>query len=240
MVTKVEVYEAADELRSECLPVRQKELRERVERNTGRGGSMRDIAPLFLEWKADRDYDPVTEAGGVPKNISALVARAITALWEAAQAEAKLVHQSERVHFKATLSDEQALRTEALTMADEMVERVKDLNARIAQLEAEAVVAQKHLGLVRSNNFWERVVQDMYAVLPENGSMHVDEIAERLGADLVEEAKSYPEEWSRKTLDKKIKRRIHHKRLFFRVGKFQYRRRRLEDNLQGSVGRTGA
>ena len=212
---------------------------------TGRAGSLRDIGPYLLEWKADRTYAPAMERGGVPAAVSTRLGKATADLWSAARAEADLAFKRDRERYETTLSDERVLRAETLAMADGLMERVEiltaattDLRARVSDLEAELVATQGHLQAVRADHFWDRVVNDMYAVLPEVGPMRVREIADRLGADLAEEARSHAEEWSIRTLRKKIEQRIFHKRLFARCGRGLYRRRRPEDDLPNGAGRT--
>ncbi|WP_164706387.1 DNA-binding protein [Methylobacterium sp. XJLW] len=242
MVGRHEVYEAADEIRAEGGLVAQPSVRARLKRKTGRGGSLRDIGPYLLEWKAERTYAPTLERGGVPGAVSTVLAKATAALWEAARVEADRAYQADRERLEATLADERALRAEALAMADGLVGQVEaltaaasGLRAQVAHLEAELTGERRHLKAVRADEFWNRVVHDMHAILPEDGSMRVSQIADRLGADLVEEARSHAEEWSIKTLRKKMEQRIHHKRLFARSGPSLYRRRRPEDDLPGDV-----
>lgn len=244
MVTRNEVYVAADEIRAEGGLVAQSSVRARLEVQTGRKGSPRDVGPFLLDWKAERTYAPALERGGVPEKISGLLGKATAALWAAAQAEAHRAFQSDRERLDATLADERTLRAETLAMADSLLGQVDvltveaaDLRARIAQMETELAKARQHLQDVRADEFWGRVVQDIHAILPEEGSMRVVEIADRLGADLAEEAKSHAEEWSIRTLRKKIDQRIFHHRLFARAAPGTYRRRRPEDDLPGDAER---
>jgi hypothetical protein len=238
VVTKHEVYAAADEIRAEGGLVAQSSVRARLEMQTGRKGSPRDVGPLLLDWKAERTYAPALERGGVPEKVSGLLGKATASLWAAAQVEADRAFQADRGRLETTLADERALRAETLAMADGLIGQVDvlsveatDLRTRVARLEAELAAARKHLQEVRADEFWGRVVQEIHAILPAKGSMRVVEIADRLGADLAEEAKSHAEEWSIKTLRKKIDQRIFHHRLFARSAPGTYRRRRPEDDL---------
>lgn len=228
MVDRNAVFEAANELHSEGALVSQSTVRTRLTRNTGRGGSPRDVGPYLLEWKAEKTYAPVPPRGGVPAEVSARLARATATLWAAALDEADRAFQGDRERFEATLRDERALRAETLAMADGLL-------AQITALEAELAETRRHLQAVRADHFWDRVVHDIDAILPADGSMSVREIADRLGADLVEEAKIHAEEWSLSTLRKKIEQRTFHKRLFARSARGLYRRRRPEDDLRGDA-----
>lgn len=243
VVGKNEVFEAADDIRLEGGLVSQSSVMARLKDRTGRAGSPRDVGPFLLEWKADRTYAPVMERGGVPAGVAARLGKATADLWSAAQAEADQAFQGERERYETTLSDERGLRAETLAMADGLIGQVEtlttvtaDLRARVADLEAELAATQGHLQAVRADHFWDRVVHDIHAVLTEAGPLRVSEIADRLGADLAEEARSHAEEWSTRTLRKKIEQRIFHKRLFARSGPGLYRRRRPEDNLPGEGG----
>lgn len=237
MVKKNEIFEAADELRARGELVCQTSIKAMLLEKTGRKGSPRDIGPYLLEWKADRNYTPVIERGGVPPTVASGLAKATANLWSAAQAEAHLIHEADRARLNETLHDERALRAETLLMNDELLAQVEamkatqaELRGRIAGLVAELAEAGRHLQAVRADHFWDRVVHDIHAILPEEGSLHVSRIMDLLGADLAEEARSHVEEWSSKTIRKKIEQRIFHRRLFARCGTRVYRRRRPEDD----------
>lgn len=223
MVDRKEVFKAADELHSEGTLVSQSTVRARLTTNTGRGGSPRDVGPYLLEWKAEKTYAPVPPRGGVPADVSARLTRLTATLWAAAQGEADRAFQGDRERFEATLRDERALRAETLAMTDGLL-------VRVAGLEVELAEARRHLQAVRADHFWDRVVNDIHAILPEDGAMTVREVMDRLGADLVEEARSHAEEWSHGTLRRKIEKRIFHKRLFARASAGHYRRRRPDDD----------
>ncbi|WP_411901641.1 DNA-binding protein [Methylorubrum thiocyanatum] len=245
VVGKNEVYDAADAIREEGGLVSQSSVMARLKDRTGRAGSPRDVGPYLLEWKADRTYAPAMERGGVPAAVSTRLGKATADLWSAARVEADRAFQKDRERYETTLSDERALRAETLAMADGLMDRVEiltattaDLRARVSDLEADLTAARGHLRAVRADHFWDRVVHDIHSVLPEAGPMRVSEIADRLGADLAEEARSHAEEWSIRTLRKKIEQRIFHKRLFARCGPGLYRRRRPEDDLTEDAGRT--
>jgi hypothetical protein len=172
---------------------------------------------------------PVPPRGWVPPEVSARLARAAATLWAAAQNEADQAFERDRERFETILCDERALRAETLVMADGLL-------AQVTALEAELAETRRHLQAVRTDHFWDRVVRDIHAILPADGSMSVREIADRLGADLAEEARTHEEEWSLKALRKKIEQRIFHKRLFARSDPELYRRRRPQDDLQPRIG----
>lgn len=237
MVTRTEIFDACDELRSREELVSQTSIMALLLVKTGRKGSPRDIGPYLLEWKAEKEYAPALARGGVPPTVASGLSKATAALWSAAQEEASGIHDADRRRFEVTLHDERALRAEALAMADGLLAQADALKAaetvlraRVAELESELAEARRHTQAVRADHFWDRVVHDIHALLPEAGSMRVVEIMDQLGADLAEEARSHPEGWSIKTIRKKIETRIFHKRLFARAGKGTYRRRQVGDN----------
>jgi uncharacterized protein (DUF3084 family) len=118
------------------------------------------------------------ERGGVPKTVSTRLEKAAGDLWSAAQAEADLAFQADRERFEVTLSDERALRAETLAMADGLLREAavltataKDLRTQITELKAELTATRQHLQAVRADQFWDRVVHDIHAILPTDGSM---------------------------------------------------------------------
>lgn len=237
MVARHDVYRAADALRaggSERVSLRT--VRAWLRENLGAAGSPNDVGPLLNDWKRDREYSPRIELAGMPEAVSNQLAAAGVALWKTAQAEATAVFVRDRQRMREEIDGEREMRGEALALLDGHEAEVRLLNERVAALEADLEEARRHLQAVRADAYWERVVHEIWKVMPEEGSLRIQDIEQRLGADLVEECRSHQEEWGHETLRKRINQRIFHKRLFARADRGRYRRRRPEDDFHGEDG----
>ncbi|MER2251506.1 DNA-binding protein [Methylorubrum podarium] len=238
MVTKRDVFEAADELRAGARErVSLRTVRAWLRENRGAAGSPNDVGPLLNDWKRERAYSPKIELAGMPEAVAAQMAAAGVALWKAAQAEASAVYVRDRERMQQEVDGEREMRNEALALLEGHEAETRLLAGHVAALEAELEEARRHLQAVRADVYWERVVQEIWKLLPEEGALSVQEIEQRLGADLVEECRGHQEEWNHTTLRKKINQRIHHKRLFARAERGRYRRRKPEDDMQGEADR---
>ncbi|MFC6740742.1 DNA-binding protein [Methylobacterium tardum] len=238
MVTRNDVFRAADEIRAggrERVSLRT--VRTRLSANLGAAGSPNDVGPLLNDWKREREYSPAIELAGMPEAVSNQLAAAGVALWKAAQAEASAIFLRDRQRMREEVDGERQMRNEALALLDGHEAEVRLLAERVATLETELAEAERHLQEVRADAYWERVVQEIWRILPRAGSLCVQEIEQRLGADLVEECKTHREEWGHRTLRKKIEQRIFHKKLFARAERGRFRRRTPKDDTKGGGGR---
>lgn len=175
-------------------------------------------------------YSPVIETSGMPEAVQKRLATAGVELWKAAQAEAAMVWQSERLRYEEALQAERELRNEAMAMLDARDLTIEHQRDQLTWYVTEHERLKEHLQAVRADAFWDRVVREIWAILPERDALNVEDITNRIGADLVEEAKSHREEWKPATIRKKLDTRIYHKRLFAKEGRGRYRRRRPEDD----------
>ena len=89
---------------------------------------------------------------------------------------------------------------------------------------------EEHVKIVRSREFWPRVAQEIWEILPEREAMHLKNIADRVGREFVKEAEQYPGEWGPELLKGVIDQRIKFRKLFASEGNGRYRRRRPEDD----------
>lgn len=234
MVARNDVFRAADEIRAggrERVSLRT--VRAWLSANLGTAGSPNDVGPLLNDWKRERVYSPAIELAGMPEAVSNQLAAAGVALWKAAQTEAAAVYVRDRQRMGQEVDGEREMRNEALALLDGHEMEVRLLSERAAALEADLAEAGRHLREVRADAYWERVVQEIWRILPRAGSLGVQEIEQRLGADLVEECKTHREEWGHKTLRKKIEQRIFHKKLFARAERGRFRRRTPKDDAKG-------
>lgn len=239
MATRTQVFLAADELRGR---------RERVSlrsvipilRKRWRGGSYREVGPLLAAWKVERAYQPRIELAQLPEILAGRLAEVGKELWDAAQALATSSLNEERRKLEAERRVADELMDEALDLADATdarnrelaaeMERAQAENARLgaenARLAEEVKAAQARLGKVRADEFWDRVMREIYEVLPVDGSLKVAEIEPLLGRDLVGEAKGHVEPWTHETLRKKMDQRVLWKKYFAKAQGGRYSRRR--------------
>jgi hypothetical protein len=87
-----------------------------------------------------------------------------------------------------------------------------------------------HVQAVRAREFWGRVAQEIWQVLPETEALHLRDIAQRVGREFVKEAEAYPGEWGPELLRGVVDQRIVYRKLFASEGGGRYRRRRPEDD----------
>jgi hypothetical protein len=187
------------------------------------------VGEHFSAWCEERAYSPIIELACMPDAVSTMLAKAGVALWEAAQAEAAAVLEGERRRMAEAVATERELRNEALGMVDAREAVIEGLRAEIARHAAELDASRRKVATVRAREFWLRVVQEVWEILPEQGSLHVNEITMRIGADLVQEAERHRQVWDVATVRGGIDERRYKRRMFVSEGGGRYRRRRPED-----------
>jgi hypothetical protein len=228
---KWEVYRAADQIRAEGKErVAQRNVWARVKRNAGVAGKNQVVGDHLSDWARERAYSPVIELSGIPDKVSGLLAKAGVEMWKAAQAEAAMVLERERVRMAEEVATERELRNEALGMVDARDAVIEAQRAEIARLCVELARERKHLRLVRARAFWRRVAQEVWEILPEREAMHLADILPRIGHEFVKEAEEHPGEWGTDLLRGVIDQRVKFKKLFAAEGSGRYRRRRPEDD----------
>ncbi len=227
-----EVFRAADQIRAEGKErVALRNVWARVKRNAGVAGTNQLVGDHLSDWATERAYNPNIELAGLPDKVSAHLSKAGVELWKAAQAEAAMVLERERQRSEEGIAFERELRSEAMGMLDARDAVIEALRAEIDRLTAELERERKHLAIVRSRNFWEKVAQEIWEVLPEREPMHLNDIAGRIGHEFVKEAEDYPGVWGPELLRGVIDQRIKFKKLFASEGGGRFRRRRPEDDI---------
>ncbi|SDM90254.1 replication region DNA-binding N-term [Methylobacterium phyllostachyos] len=228
---KWEVWRAADEIRAEGGErVALRNVWARVKRNAGVAGNNQVVGEHLAQWAEERGYSPVIELAGIPDKVSAHLAKAAVELWKAAQDEAAMVLERERVRMAEAIATERELRNEALGMVDAREAVIEAQRAEIARLGGELERMRKHVRTVRALAFWRRVAQEVWEILPEREAMHLKEIVPRIGHEFVKEAEAYTDEWGTDLLRGVIDQRVKFKKLFAAEGSGRYRRRRPEDD----------
>lgn len=226
-----EVFRAADELRAEGKErVALRNVWARVKRNAGVAGTNKLVSDHLAEWASERDYSPVIELAGLPDKVSAHLAKAGVELWKAAQTEAAMVLERERRRMEEAIATERELRSEAMGMVDARDAVIEAQRTELAWYADELERMKAHVQVVRSREFWRRVAQEIWEILPEREAMHLNDIAEKLGREVVKEAEEYPGEWGPELLRGVIDQRVKFRKLFASEGGGRYRRRRPEDD----------
>lgn len=250
MASKERFVEVAETLRKARVRVSYRNVNDVLTRDGGVGLSFSDMKPWLREWIEETGYDVVVETAKIPDPVRTKMVRAVEGLWSVARDEAKALFEDQKRRIEAAMQAERALCDEAAALADAKEEIVaslrREMAAEIAKRDekirtqqdeiswyaGELDTVRAHLQAVRADDFWERVVQEIHAILPEQDGMHIDTIMNRVGTDLVQEARGHREEWKRSTVKWKITQRINHRRLFARDGDRDdwFRRRRPEDD----------
>lgn len=162
-----------------------------------RGGSFRDVGPLLRDWKAERAYRPSLVPAGLPERLQGVLGKAATEMWEAAQAEAAaaLLAEREKLEARARAGDE--LLEEALARLDVAEAEAVRLRERVKWLE------RRH-EKVRSYEFWDRVMREIYEILPETGTMNAAQVLRTLRPETARGAADREEPLTPRTLHKKM------------------------------------
>jgi hypothetical protein len=228
-----EVFKAADQIRAEGKErVALRNVTARVKRNNGVAGSNQLVGKHLSAWAEERQYSPIIELAGLPGSVSTVLAKAGVALWEAAQAEAAKVLESERRRMAEAIELEREFRNEALGIVDARDAVIEGLRAEVARQAAEMEEMREHLRIVRAREFWPRVAQEIWEILPEREAMHLNEITGRIGHEFIKEAEDFPGEWGPDLIRGVIDQRIKYQKLFWSEGRGRYRRRRSEDPVR--------
>ena len=103
--------------------------------------------------------------------------------WKAAQFDAADGWQRERVDLEGIRRDEAEDREHLLGQLEQAQARIAGLEAQLAmavaedeRLRATLVGVEDQLGRARSEAFWDRVMQEIHAILPLEGGMTPDDI----------------------------------------------------------------
>ena len=210
MVAKKDLFEAADRLARD-RHVTQRVLQEAL------GGSFEDIGPLLNEWKGANDYDTKLGKAGVPAALHAAVARAAGELWKAALAHAEGQLEGRRrelaVQAEAIRESLDAIRQVGAEVEQAGVQ-VEELRRRNEELEARCVKAERKAQRYRAEEFWDRVMQAIARVMPQEGTLTGTDVLKVLAPDYRKECLSHNEKWTPGTLNKKMSVRSEHTNYF--------------------------
>lgn len=237
MPTRDQVWMAADRLAKRGDPVSQTsviaELRSGWAREElgANGGSSKAVGPHLRDWKVERAYQPRSHQAELPKPVLAPLMDFASAVWGAALAEAKARFDDERIKVEATVRANDELRVESSVLADIAIAEAGGLKSRNATLETqnaelrgEVERLRKRLDHVRSEDYWDRVMQEVYELLPADGTMSPADIMKKLRRSTIRGGRLVKEQLNEATLRKKLEVRIGWERYFERVGEDSYAR----------------
>lgn len=237
MPTKDQVWMAADRVAERGDPVSQSsviaELRTKWAREVlkTQGGSPKSVGPHLRDWKATRAYEPRTRQAELPKPVLNPLMDFANAVWDAALAEAQARFDDDRLKAEATIRANDELRVESSILADAAIAIAEELKARNTALEAqnEELHGQvdrlrRRLDHVRSEDYWDRVMQEVYELLPAGGAMSPAEIMMKLRRSTIRGGRLVKEHLDEVMLRKKMDIRVEWDRYFDKRGDDLYGR----------------
>jgi hypothetical protein len=191
-----------------------------------KGGSNREVGPVLRDWKAQRGYQPALKVKALPVPLQELLAKAAGELWAAAQVEAAAALEVDRANMAARAQADEETLLDALDEAEAEARRLRESLARV----------EARLDRIRAEDFWDRVMREIFVVLPAPGATGREEGVPASDAMTPEEILPHIRPWTLRaaalhrepidapTLRKKMDMRVSHKKLFEKAGK-AYRRR---------------
>lgn len=192
MPSENEVHTAADALHARGDPVSQKtvldELRKtRPDGSPGPGGTERTIADHVIAWKVARHYRKRPNVDDLPGGLRKRLEAFASDLWVEAVAEASERFEDERRRLAALQRASEELRVEATTLTETMEllfytwrGRAVAAEEECKRLRGEVDALARQLDHVRYEEYWDRVMQEVYALMPERGALAPNEIMARL------------------------------------------------------------
>lgn len=186
-----------------------------------RGGSPKTVLKHLEAWRDERAYKPKLEAKGLPEPLQERLVAFAEGTWKAAQEHAATVFGREREAAEETRRAEaedreclagqlEAAQAEAAglrALADAARSEADHLRARLEKVE-------NQLARFRAEEFWDRVMQEIFEILPPTGMMSAAEILPGLKARTVRGAALHKEPLSAATLRKKMDVRVTHGKYF--------------------------
>jgi len=217
MPTRNEVFRIADKLRAAGKRPSYRLVTEALPR----GGSPRVVLKHLEAWREERAYKPKLEAKGLPEPLQERLVAFAEQTWRAAQDQAATVFQREREAAEEVRSIEAEDRECLLGQLKALQAEAGGLNALVAATRAEAEhlrarleKVENQLGRFRAEEFWDRVMQEIFEILPPAGTMSAAEVLPELKARTLRGAALHKEPLTAATLRKKMDVRVTHGRYF--------------------------
>lgn len=177
MPTQTQVFEVADALLAEGQRPSRRKVNERLP------GSPRVILQHLDAWREARTYKPRPNLKDLPETLQTRLADFARDSWKDAQAEAARSWQLERASLEEIRRDEAEDREHLLGLLEEARTRIAGLEDQLAVAVAEAArlrdslrTSEDQAGRLRSEAFWDRLMQEVREILPLEGGMTPEEI----------------------------------------------------------------
>lgn len=237
MPTRDQVWKAADRVAERGEPVSQTsviaELRSAWAREELKadGGSPKAVGPHLRDWKLDRAYQPRAQQTELPKPVLNPLMDFANAVWDAALAEAQARFDDERMKAEATVRANDELRIESSVLAEAAAAETEVHKARNVELEdqngklrSEVERLRRRLDHVRTEDYWDRVMQEVYELLPQDGAMASADIMTRLRRSTIRGGRHVKDQLDEVMLREKMDIRVKWERYFIRVDHDSYGR----------------
>ena len=177
MPTQEQVFEAADKILAQGKDPSRRPIMKKL------GGSPRNIDAHLKAWRQERAFPTVPRQGDVPEKIRKKLVLMGIELWRTAQLDAAEAWQQEREKIEAIRKAESEDQENLLGLFEGAQASIADLKARLAdtiaeveRLRAALAVSQDQANRLRSEAFWDRLMQEVRALLPEQGGLTPDEV----------------------------------------------------------------
>ena len=182
-------------------------------------------------WKVAREYKPRLDLRILPETLQEGLSGFAKTVWEAAMVEAmaRLDDQRRLAEAERLATDDLLREAGARLERDGETGRLRDaeaerLKGENAALRAEVERLRRRLDHVRAEEYWDRVMREIHAVIPPRGAMTPEEILPRLRQSTRRGARLHREPLDVETLRKKMDVRIEHGKFFLRNLDGTYRR----------------
>lgn len=175
--TQAQVFEVADALLAEGHRPSRRKINERLP------GSPRVILEHLDAWRNERLYKPELDLSDLPERLQEQLAAFAKNAWRTAQVQAAAAWRRERVSSEEIRRDEAEDREHLLGLLEEARTKSDGLEAQLAMAEAEAERLRASLETsedqgrrLRSEAFWDRLMQEVREILPSEGGMTPEEV----------------------------------------------------------------
>ncbi|WP_238297559.1 DNA-binding protein, partial [Methylobacterium soli] len=181
MVKRVVLFEAAGRMAAAGVYVTDRALLREI------GRSFSDIGPLLNQWKGKRGYDSKLSRAGVPEKLQDAFAKLAGAMVQEMQSGLGVEFSRDIADLKAEL---EISKREIERLRSNFEVSQKTIGVHVAaneKLRRECEDAQKLAQRYRSEEFWDRVMQNIETILPLVGAMSGREVLAALPTDLRKE-----------------------------------------------------
>lgn len=231
MPTREQIWEAADRVLAEGrVTVSNKTVLAELRRPGGPGdpppvgGSERTVGPHLRDWKVARAYKPRLDVTELPSSLRNELDRFAANVWSMATGEAVARLDDARRKLAAEAKANDDLRFEAMVETEAAQAEAATMRSENAALREEIGRLRNRLDHIRSEDFWDRVMQEAYEILPPTGTMSVAEIMTALPSTTLRAGRLVKEPFSEGMMRKKMNVRAERSRYFAKLDEDAYGR----------------